>query len=489
MSVDSRQEVANLSKQVKIAAIWNVLKLVVNRGGTAIVMLVLAAHVGPDAFGLFAVVMVFREVARVLATSGLNEAVIRETTVTDVGLDSVFWFNIAFALLLYGLILLAAPFIATLYGNAQLVPLLRVTCLVFVFDAIKVIPVANLSRALEFRSQAFAETAATVVSSFVAFGAAYVDWGIWSLVALVVSKAVVSALALVCFSGWIPKCRFSWSAFRPYWRFGKNLLVANLLGRFSKNAYALVLGAVFSTQIAGFYYLGYKIEQIIGQSLSNVLNQAVYPALAKFKDNNAALRERIERVLRIQVLLISLAALLSATLAPIAIPFFMGPEWSGAVIYVQLLAIVASIYPINVVNVKAMSVKGRSDYMLWLGILRSSLRFALMFAAIPFGAVAVILSQVLFMFIAWGLNAWVNRGLIGYGLAPQMNAVWKMLVSAVIVAAGVLIAENYLELSYSFLALFVFASAGTTAYLLLCVLFREPTSHWLLSSAVYRVRP
>lgn len=477
-----------LSKRVSFAAAWSVLNLVVNRGGTAIVMLVLAGYVGPEAFGLFAVVAVFREVALVIATAGLGQAVIREQNVTAEDLDSVFWFNIAVSTALYGLVWVAAPFVADIYGNPQLSALLRVTCVVFVFGGLRVIPVAVLSRNLDFRSQAFAQTISTVVSGALAFGAVYAGWGIWSLVVLLVAMTATTATMTWYFSGWYPRLRFSWRAFRPYWHFGKNLLFAGMAWRLATNSYVLVLGGVFTTQIAGWYFFAQKVQQLTGQMLSGAVNQAAYPALAKFQHDDNALRQRYRRVLSLLVFVVAPVTLITGGLASIWLPLIMGPEWAGAVIYVQLLMIAAAVFPINLINVNAITVKGRTDFILWLDIGKICAQFAILLGTIPLGPLAVVSGQAVFALLCWPVHGWVNHRLFGYGLIRQVKDVWKPLIAASFVAVSVLAVNSYCRLAYTLLNLFWLTAGSGLMYLLLCQFLRETSVQWLASRAAQHCR-
>lgn len=477
-----------LSKRVGVGAAWNVLNIFVNRGGTAIVMMGLASYVGPRAFGLFSVIAVLREVALAVTNAGMSQAVVREPEVTEEGLSSVFWVNMAIAVALYGLLVLAAPLIADIYGSQQLVAMLRVACLMFLFGGFNIIHIAVLSRRLDFRSQTFAQTVSTVVSGILAVGTAYDGWGIWSLVVLLLSHSAVTSLMLWYYSRWVPRLYFSWPAFRPYWHFGKNLLLANIIGRLSDNSYVLVLGGVFTTQIAGLYYFAQKVKQVTGQMLSNAINQAGYPALAKFQHDNGALRQRYRRILRIQMFVIAPATLIAGNLATIGVPLVMGHDWANAVIYVQLLMIVAVVFPINAININAMSVKGRSDFILKLGLLKNAVRLTLLFATLPFGVLAIVWGQVGFSVLAWPLHAWVNHRLIGYGLGCQAEDVWKPLIAAMLVSASVLAAHAYYDPELTVLNLFWFTAGSGIAYLVLCQLLRESTMQWLGPKAILRLR-
>ena len=77
-----------------------------------IVSIVLARLLAPEDYGVIALVTVFTTILQVFIDSGLGTALIQKKDADDLDFSSVFYFNLIVCLALYGVMFLAAPFIA-----------------------------------------------------------------------------------------------------------------------------------------------------------------------------------------------------------------------------------------------------------------------------------------------------------------------------------------------------------------------------------------
>ena len=117
---------------------------------TFIVSIVLARLLSPEDYGTIALVTVFTTILQVFVDSGLGTALIQKKDADDLDFSSVFYFNFGACLLLYGVICLAAPAIATFYNDSSLVPIIRVISLTIVISGVKNIQQAYVSRHMLF---------------------------------------------------------------------------------------------------------------------------------------------------------------------------------------------------------------------------------------------------------------------------------------------------------------------------------------------------
>ena len=80
----------------------------------------LARLLSPKEYGLLGMVLVFSGFANYVADMGLGASIIQKTTLSDRHLNSVFWLNAATGLVLTVIFVLAAPLVASFYGEPQL---------------------------------------------------------------------------------------------------------------------------------------------------------------------------------------------------------------------------------------------------------------------------------------------------------------------------------------------------------------------------------
>ena len=100
------------------------------------------------------------------------------------------------ALILFGLLVVAAPWISDYYHNESLQQISYVLGFCLIVRALTVVQVAHLTKKLRFREQAFCNIVATLISGVVAAVLAINNFGYW---ALVIQQLLESILLYLCY--------------------------------------------------------------------------------------------------------------------------------------------------------------------------------------------------------------------------------------------------------------------------------------------------
>lgn len=455
----------DMNRKIGVGVLWNLSSLFLTRGASTIFMLFLARMLAPEAFGLVAMAAVVFELANAFINSGLGAALIRSKEVSGADLNTVFYTNLVLSFAAYGAIFAGAPYIAAFYSQPELTALVQVMGLVVIINATKIVQSAVLSRAMNFKTQMKANTLATVVSGILAVIAAYQGLGVWSLVVQMLSQVAVSAAILWMGGNWWPTWQFSTESFTRLFAFGRNLLAEGLLQVAFQNSYILVIGRFFSAELTGLYFIAKKISNLISQQLTQAVQQATFPALSTLQDNNSALLYKYRQIMQLMMFLIAPIMALLAALAPVFFELIFDENWSAAVPYLQLLCVVGAIYPLHALNMNLLNVVGRSDLVLKVGFIKKAVNLALLFSAIPFGVLGIVISQVIATFIALIPNTYFSARLLGYSLSDQVKDVVKPLMAAVI-AAAVAWWATHAEISLPFVLILLGGVLGLLVYLL-----------------------
>ncbi|MEQ3636218.1 MAG: lipopolysaccharide biosynthesis protein [Thalassolituus sp.] len=425
-----------MNKKIGIGVLWNLAGLLLTRGASTVFMLFLARFLAPEAFGLVAMAMVVFELANVFVNSGLGTALIRSKDVSNADLNTVFFTNLGLSLAAYVLIYISAPYVAVFYNQPELALLIQVMGLVIFFNAAKIVQSAVLSRKMNFKTQMNANIIATVVSGVLAVSAAFQGLGVWSLVVQMLSQASISAAILWLAGNWTPSWQFSTESFSRLFAFGRNLLAEGLVDVAFQNSYVLVIGRFFSAELTGLYFFAKKISTLISQQLTGAIQQATFPALATLQDDNVTLRYKYRQIMQLMMFLIAPIMMLLAALAPILIRLAFDEKWQGAVAYLQLLCIVGMLFPLHALNINLLNVKGRTDIILKVGLLKKAVNITLLFMAIPYGVLGIVMSQVAASFLALIPNTYFSAKLIDYSLLEQIKDAIKPIVAAILGGAS-----------------------------------------------------
>lgn len=477
----------DINRTIGVGVLWNFAGLFMTRGASSLFTILLARLLAPEIFGLVAMAMVVFELSNMLVNSGLNQALIRSKTVTKADLNTVFITNLVMSGLVYASLFLFAPVVAEFYSQPELTNLIRVVGLVIFVNATKIVQTAILSREMNFKSQMKANTAGVITSGILAIYMAYTGWGVWSLAAQIIGSASVSAVILWLVSDWRPALQFSMESLSRLFRFGKNLLIEGFLQVLFDNSYLLVIGRFFSVELTGLYFFAEKIAQLVSRQLTHAVQQATFPALSTLQDDNAALRTKYSQIL--QVLMIVVAPVM-ALLAGLATPLFgllFDEQWQAAVPYLQLLCVVGVIYPLHALNVNLLNVKGRSDLVLKVGLVKKSVSLSLLFLAIPYGVKGILIGQIIASLLALIPNTYFSKKLVGYSLAAQMLDASKPIFVASGTGGGALLISN-LIVAQPLLSLLCGGLAGATIGLILSIVFKIQGIRYLVGRVKF-LRP
>ena len=79
----------------------------------------------PNDYGLVALAMIFVSIANVLIVSGLNTSLIQKDNIDEIDCSTLFYATLIFAVAVYIILFILSPLIARLYGNEEIINILR----------------------------------------------------------------------------------------------------------------------------------------------------------------------------------------------------------------------------------------------------------------------------------------------------------------------------------------------------------------------------
>ncbi len=199
----------SLKQKTVSGVIWSSVERFSVAGLQFVIMIVMARMLTPEDYGLVAMLQIFIAVSQSLVDSGFSQALIRKLDRGQRDYSTVFYFNVAVGLALYGVLFVAAPWIARFYEASELVDITRVMAIGMALNSFTVVQRAILTIRIDFKTQAKATVTASVVSGVVGIGMAYGGCGVWAIVAQQVSNLGVNALILWVVSRWRPSWCYS----------------------------------------------------------------------------------------------------------------------------------------------------------------------------------------------------------------------------------------------------------------------------------------
>lgn len=426
---------------------WSFVDGFVNQGFQFIVGIILARLLSPREFGLIGMLAIFIAISQSFIDCGFSNALIRKANCTQNDYSTIFYFNVSVAIFFYIMLFTFSAAIATFFDEPQLKSLIQVLSLSLIVNSFSLIQRTILTKEINFKLQTLVSMVASIGSGVIAITLALAGYGVWSLVALTLSKAVLNSLFLWLWNKWKPAWVFSGESFNELFSFGSKLLVSGLIDTAYRNIYYLIIGKYFSAVELGYYTKADQFRALPSQNLNDIVGRVSYPVLASIRDDVPKLKIAYQKIIRSTMLITFVLMLGLAAVAKPMIVTLIGEKWLPAVIYLQLLCLVGMFYPLHALNLNMLQVQGRSDLFLRLEIIKKALAVPTIFIGILFGIKTMIIGMLALSLIAYYLNSYWSGRFINYSTWEQVKDISPSFILGSVVALCVFIAGYLLHVS------------------------------------------
>ncbi|MEN5058399.1 lipopolysaccharide biosynthesis protein [Sphingobacterium kitahiroshimense] len=434
----------DLKKQVAQGAIWAFMDQFGVQFISFLVNLILARLLMPADFGTIALFNVVINISYLLVNGGLSSSLIRTQTITDRDLSTVFWFNIGMTLLLYLLIFLSAPFIATFYHMPQLTTIVRVYSIVLIIDSFVNVQSVILQKNLDFKTTFKVRLPAMIVGGLCGLGFALTGFGVWSLVYSVLIQNLLSTFQYWFYSDWRPSFVFDMEKFKYHFAFGWRIALSAILNGFFSNIYTIVIGKRFSETTLGFYNRAESLKNLPINNISTALNKVTYPVFARFSNDDEKLRNAYRKLLKLVIFIVAPLICMMVIAAEPLVRFLLGEKWLPIVPYFQIMAIGGLFQPIHFYNLNLLQVKGRADLYLRLEIIKKFLIVAAVFVGLAYGVYGILWAEVAISVISLFINTFYTAKFIRYSMGQQLADLLPSIAISCILALVVWLGSSFL---------------------------------------------
>ncbi|NDW10854.1 lipopolysaccharide biosynthesis protein [Dysgonomonas sp. 520] len=389
-------------------------------------------------YGLIAILSIFAYGANALTESGFSAALIRKKDVTEDDYNTVFWFNIASASVLYVILFFLAPVIGNFYDEPKLVPLSRVIFLMFLFNAFGMVQSTQVIKAMNYKLNTQINVISIIVSYTIALILAYRGHGIWALAAQLVIHPACKTIFLWLGNKWRPKFIFSTTAFKDLFRFGGNLLAHSLIYTFTSRSTSSFIGKYLGIASAGVFETANRLYNSgLDMFMGTILNVS-FPMMSKI-ESDAELKRIFRKITRVSSFLIFPFFMgLMLTARPFII-YALGDKWAASVQALQILSLCGIFFTLNTLNTNLLKTAGKSLYILITEIVYASLIVIIFILAVSlkWGLYEVIMGIALTNFISLTINFFRVREIIGYKLTEYLKDILPYLcIAAFSIALG-----------------------------------------------------
>lgn len=393
----------------------------------------------PEEVGLFSVALAAAMLFAVLQDFGLTRYLGAHPTADDKTVKSAMVVAVLFAVALAALILALAWPAGAFYGDPRLAPILALIAGSYLLVPFSLVPLAMLSRRLEFHKTFTVNIAGAVAGSAAALGLAAAGFSAaalaWAMIANNLVRAIVAQIARPTPLGWPVRL----SGVRDMLGFGSASSLLYLSGSIGTRAPDLILGRALGMTATGLYSRGAALAAHAHQLVTGAVGSVYYPAFARLKAEGQALGPYYERVAAAHGAIVWPAMGLIALLAQPIVLALYGPAWAGAAPILALIALSEFAFTALPLTMDLPILLGRIKRLLAFNIADTLFSVGTLLIAATWGLVEAAGSRIAYSLLWFALYAFWLRSLVGFSWRAMLkNYGMSLVLTAATVAPAAL---------------------------------------------------
>ncbi len=258
-------------------------------------------------------------------------------------LSTAFWFSMSAGIVLCAVLVSIAPWLGLIFGDADVIPVMRALSLWVLATAVGSVPLAIMRREMRFSAIAGQATVAALGAQVVAIIMAFNGLGVWALVGQSLTAPVLSTILLWFSVRWRPGLGFSRTDFVRMTRFGSKVLGVEFVAMLRASGEAAVISSTLGLAKFGFMNIAQRLVQMVQDLTGGAIVPVTQVAFAKIRNDADRLRDAYIRALRLTYAALSLPMTFVAVAAPLIVPIVFGNGWNESFAVAQILALAGSL--------------------------------------------------------------------------------------------------------------------------------------------------
>ena len=456
-------------KTVKGVA-WSSIDNVMQFGVTFLVGIVLARLLSPEDYGLIGLTSIFTAICAAFIGCGLTTALIRKKDASDEDYNTAFIVNFGMSILLYLVLFAISPIIANFFNRQELISLIRVSSLGLIIGALSLVQQTRLTKKIDFKTQTKISVIASISSGIIGVVMALLGFGVWSLVAQGLTSLLLRTILLWNANKWIPQLKFSSKSFHDLFGFGWKMMASGLLNTLWKELYQVVVGKFYSPATLGQYTRAGSFAKLFSNNLTSVVQRVTYPVLSNIQDDKRHMVSAYRRIIKATMFITAISMFFLGAISEPLLYCLIGPKWHEAAVYLPLICISGSLYPLHAINLNMLQVLGRSDLYLGLEIVKKLIGIIPLAVCVFYGILPMLYVNLIIGIICYFLNSYYSGKSIGYDSWMQLRDVSPSFLIALIISLSVYFLK-YLPIS-NWIILPCQLILGGALFFFICNMFR-----------------
>lgn len=438
----------NLRQKVLSGVFWQGLSNIGSYGINFLISVILARLLTPEDFGIVAIIGVFTALFGVFVDSGFSTALIQKKNIEKADCSSVFFLNLVMAGVIYGILFFAAPWIAKFYVKPELIACIRVLALTIVISSISIVQGTLIYKKMLFHLNFRISLISLIISGLVGVFMAYRGFGVWALITQQLLKALLTGIMQWFWGKWIPELVVDFSRLKTLFQFGWKLFCSGLLDNFYNNIYPLTIGKLFNLSTLSYYNRGNHIPSLGMSIINSTIGSVLLPTFSNIQDDREKTKTVMQKALKnIMFLVIPCMTFFFISADPL-VRILYGEKWLPCAPFLQIFSVIFLFYPLHTTNLNLVIACGRSDFFLWIEIIKKIQGVVCILLTFRYGPLTMASCMIITTVLAYIENSYLSRKLADYGSWEQCLDLLPMLLISIISGSVTWYISSFIENFY-----------------------------------------
>ncbi len=316
---------------------WLTTKTVFSQVFALLLFAIQAPVLGPKAFGLMSIVMVFVGFCEYVSGEAATEALISLREIEDEHFYTMTAANVLLSLAIGVAVYAGAPRIAAWFGDPELIRLLRVMSVLPAISAFAAAPTAATKRDMQFRPLALRSMASLFAGGIVGLALTLAGTGVWALVWQAIVTRMIASLVLWYTVPLKFGMRFSGHHFHDLARFAAPTMLSKFLTWLCNQIPRLILGLFWGSTDLGLFSLASRLGDIL-MEVAVVPRYAVARVeLRVYANDRSGLESALRRTFTFLTVFCFPLCVGGAAVVPTLFRVWLDPRWVEAVVPAQFM--------------------------------------------------------------------------------------------------------------------------------------------------------
>jgi polysaccharide transporter, PST family len=297
-----------------------------------------APILGPKAFGLISIVMVFVGFCEYVVANVATEVLLSIRDVSPQQYSTVTATCLGISAAMGLAMFVSAEPLATLFNDPQVAPITRALAFLPLLSALSSAPTAAIKRDLHFQSTAVRGVTSLVVAGSVSLVLTLSGAGVWALVAQALLQRAVSAVVLWRVAPLRLQLAWSWTHLREMLRLAGKLAVSCVMNWSSAQLPKFILGVWIGLTDLGLFSLAGRLTDILTQIAIDPRASVARVALRNlFNENPDRMAPAVRQMIQQMSVICFPLFVGAAAIVPALFHVWLDARWTGAILPSQLL--------------------------------------------------------------------------------------------------------------------------------------------------------